>query len=179
MKISWKGITAAALWLVPSLAFAEMSASLRDFLVEYRCQLVDRLERIYEFGDHASHRDRFIAVTVPRHRHGYVQCMFAERRSLLFCEASSGFYYDKKSAPRTQWLARDKIEALARVGFSTDDSKGNFSLEKPLDRQPDFNALADLILQALHDGYDARAETKLRFDAPFAKRTTSSCIPVS
>lgn len=172
-------LVAAALWLVPSLACAEMPASLRALLLEYRCPLVDRLERIYEFGDHNSHRDRFIAVTAPRHRHGYVQCMFAERRSLLYCEASSGFYYDKEGAPRTQWLARDKIEALSRLGFSTDDSKGNFSLENPLGPRPDFNALADLILQALHDSYEARAETKLEFDAPFAKRATSSCIPLS
>jgi hypothetical protein len=164
---------------MPSLAWAEMSASLRGLLIEYRCQLVDRLERIYEFGDKASDRNRFIAVTVPQHRHGYVQCMFAERGSLLYCEASSGFHYDKEGAPRTQWLERGKIEALARLGFSTDDSKGNFSLEKPLDRRPDFNALADLILQALHDGYDARAETKLRFNAPFARRAMSSCIPLS
>lgn len=179
IRARWMGVAAVVLWLMPSLALAQMPSSLRELLVEYRCQLVDRLERIYEYGDHDSHRDRFIAVTVPQHRHGYVQCMFAERRSLLYCEASSGFYYDKQDAPRTQWLSRDKIDALGRLGFSTDDSKGNFSLERPLDRRPDFNGIADLILQALHDGYDARATSKLRFNAPFARRATSSCVPLS
>lgn len=178
MTSYWNGIVATALWLMPSFALAEMPVSLRDLLVEYRCQLVDRLERVYEFGDRRSQRDRFIAVTAPQHPHGYVQCMFAKRGSLLYCEASSGFY-GKPDSSYAQRLSRDKIEALARLGFSTDDSKGNFSLEKLLDPRPNFNAIADLILQALHDGYDARAETKLRFNAPFAKRATSSCIPIS
>jgi hypothetical protein len=42
--------------------------------------------------------------------------------------------------------------------------------------RPDFNAIADLILTALHDGYGARATTRLRFR--FARRPNSSCIPV-
>src|SRR6185437_15894377 len=52
----------AAFWLVPSLALAEMPASLRALLVVYRCDVVKRLEQIYVTGDPASDRDRFIAV---------------------------------------------------------------------------------------------------------------------
>lgn len=166
--------------LLPGLASAqEMKSSLRELLIEYRCPVVDRLERIYEHGDHSSHRDRFIAVTVPEHRHGYVQCIFVERRSQVLCEASSGYFYDKKDAPRTFWHPPDVVAALDRLGFSTDDSKGNFRLMREVGERPDFNALADLILKALHDGYGARAETNLRFNAPFAKRATTSCVPVS
>ena len=175
----WNGITIAALWLIPSLAFAQMPASLRDLLVEYRCQLVDRLERIYEYGDHDSHRDRFIAVTVPEHRHGYVQCMFAANRTKLLCEASSGYYYNRTGAPRTFHLSTEAIAGLARLGFSTDDSAGNFRYEAGIGSPPDLNAIADLILAALHDGYGARADSRLSFNAPFAPRATSKCIPVS
>jgi hypothetical protein len=35
------------------------------------------------------------------------------------------------------------------------------------------------MLKALHDGYGARADMTLRFNAPFAPHTSSQCIPVS
>lgn len=172
-------LVAAAMFL-PVLAWAqEIKSSLRELLIEYRCSVVDRLERIYEHGDHSSQRDRFIAVTVPEHQHGYVQCIFVERRSHVLCEASSGYFYNKKGEPRTLWHPPETVAALGQLGFSTDDSKGNFQLMREVGERPDFNALADLILKALHDGFGARAETNLRFSAPFAKRATTSCVPVS
>jgi hypothetical protein len=170
---------ATVLCILPSLAYAEISPTLRALLVEYRCQLVNRLERIHEFGDRASARDRFIAVTVPEHRHGYVQCMFIHGGLQMLCEASSGFYYDKEGSSRTFWLAPESVSALGRLGFSTEGSDGNFRMEFDVAARPDFNAIADLILTALHDGYGARAQTKLQFNAPFARRPNSSCIPVS
>lgn len=154
-------------------------SSLREFLVQYRCPVVDRLDRIYEAGDHASHRDRFLALTVPEHPHGYVQCIFFERRTKMLCEASSGFPYSKPGTARTMRLSAEAISALGRLGFSTDDSAGNFSIEFDVANPPDFNAIADFMLKALYDGYGARAETKLKFNAPFARRPTTKCIPVS
>jgi hypothetical protein len=164
---------------IPAAFAQEMRARLRALLVEYRCPIVDRLERIYEFGDHSSQRDRFIAVTVPGHRHGYVQCIFQDARSKVLCEASSGYYYDKEGAPRTFWHPPEVVAAIGKLGFSADDSQGNYQLRREVGKRPDFNALADLILKSLHDGYGARAEMKLRFNAPFAKRASSSCVPVS
>jgi hypothetical protein len=139
--------------LAASPTFAQqMSDTLRALLIEYRCQIVDRLERIYEFGDHSSHRDRYIAVTVPEHRHGYVQCMFVERRTQVLCEASSGFYYDKEGEPRTFRHPPEVPAALGRLGFSTDDTQGNYQMLFEVGKRPDFNAIADLILKSLHDG---------------------------
>jgi hypothetical protein len=166
--------------LAAAPAFAQqMSSTLRALLIEYRCPLVERLERIYEFGDHSSHRDRFIAVTVPEHRHGYVQCMFVDHRSRVLCEAASGFYYDKADEPRTFRHPPEVIASLGKLGFSTDDSQGNFQLTQDIGPRPNFNSIADLILKSLHDAYGVRAETRLRFNAPFAKRATTSCVPVS
>ena len=179
MNTAPKVAAIAALCLVPTLAFAEMSSSLQALLIEYRCPLVDRLERIYEFGDRASARDRFIAVTVPEHKHGYVQCMFIEKGRAMLCEASSGFHYTRKDERRTFWLDPKSVLALVRLGFSADDSEGNFATVFDVAEAPDFNAIADLILRALHDGYAARAETRLQFNAPFARRENSKCIPVS
>jgi hypothetical protein len=105
--------------------------------------------------------------------------MFIESRTRILCEASSGYYYNKDGATRTFFLPPDAIAALGRLGFSTDDSQGNFRYEAGIAEPPDLNAIADLILTALHDGYGARAEAELRFNAPFAPRSTSRCIPVS
>jgi hypothetical protein len=168
----------AAFCLVPSLALAEMSTSLRALLVAYRCDVVKRLEQIYVTGDPASDRDRFIAVTVPAHPHGYVQCIFHDNQTGLYCEASSGFYYAKAGEPRFRQSAAT-IAALARMGFDTDDSSGNFNIDLPIADTPDFNAAADFILHALHDGYGARGDMALQFNAPFAPKTPSTCVPVS
>jgi hypothetical protein len=178
-RVCASGVAALALLLSTVIVFAQTNISLRHFLAAYRCNLVDRLERIYESGDPSDPMDRFIAVTVPRHPHGYVQCMFYDHQTKLLCEASSGYHYDKKGAPRTFWQSPETIAALASLGFSTDDSEGNFRVDFDVATPPDLNAIADLILSALHDGYGARAETNLRFNAPFAPRATSKCIPVS
>jgi hypothetical protein len=171
-------ILVIALLATATGGLAEESTSLHELLVEYRCPVVDRLERVYEAGDPSSHRDRFVAITVPEHPHGYVQCMFHDRRKRVLCEASSGFFFDPPGTPRSFYLSAAAIASLARLGFSTDDSKGNFQIDFAVGDDPDLNAIADLILKALHDGYGARATTRLRFNAPFAPRPTSRCIPV-
>jgi hypothetical protein len=156
-----------------------MSGTLRALLTEYRCPVVDRLERIYEAGNPTLDRDRFLAITVPQHRNRYVQCIFQEARSKLLCEASSGFYFSKRTEPRTFRLPPSSIDALARLGFSTDDSAGNFQRMIDVGSRPNFNAMADLILKALHDAYGARAVSRLEINAPFAPRPSSTCIPLS
>jgi type III secretion system-like peptide-binding chaperone len=160
-------------------AFAQAKGTLRLLFAAYRCEVVARLERIYQTGNPAVDRDRFLAVTVTAHPHGYVQCMFYDNRASLICEASSGYYTTKPARPRTYWLPPQSIEALERLGFSTDDSKGNFRHGRDVASPPDFNAIADLILTALHDAYGARADSKLKFNAPFAPGQPTSCVPVS
>jgi hypothetical protein len=149
---------------------------LLEYLEKYRCPVADRLSRLFDAGDPAQSRNRFIAVTLPDR--GYVQCRFHDSETRMQCEASSGFYETKPGALRTAYLAADKIAALGRLGFSTDDSQGNFSLDVAVPKEPDFGAIADLILKALYDGYDARADKALLFTAPFAPGLTLACDPV-
>lgn len=153
--------------------------SFHDLLVNYRCEVVNRLEQIYRTGDPSKDRDRFIAITVLPHPHGYVQCIFHDNQTALYCEAASGWWFDKEGEPRTFHQPAAAVAALARMGFDTDDSQGNFKIDLPIAEPPDFNAAADFILRALHDGYGARADTRLQFNAPFAPKTPSTCIPVS
>jgi hypothetical protein len=153
--------------------------SFRDLQVAYRCEVVQRLERIYATGDPASERDRFLAITLPDIRGNYVQCIFHDANRKIYCEASSGFWLTKKGGVRTFRQPPATVAALANLGFDTDDSTGNFKIDRETGERPDFNALADFILHALHDGYGARHDVVLKFNAPFAPKTPTSCVPVS
>jgi len=161
------------------MARAQAADSLRALLVEYRCPIVDRLDRIYDHASPDDYRDRFLAVNLSGHPHGYVQCMFVAGRTRILCEASSGYYYNADGGPRTFYLPQAAIAALGRLGFSTDDTSGNFRYEAALGSPPDLNAIADLMLAALHDGYGARAGSRLSFNAPFAPRPSAKCVPLS
>ena len=165
--------------LIATTVASAQTGTLRALLAEYRCPVVDRLDRIFDHPKPTDFLDRFLAVTHVGHPHGYVQCIFIANRTRVLCEASSGYYYNKDGAPRTFFLPKDSIAALGRLGFSTDDSKGNFRFEAGIAAPPDLNAIADLILAALHDAYGARADTELRFNAPFAPGTASKCVPIS
>jgi hypothetical protein len=175
----WRRALLAVVFGVPILAAAQPADTFHDLLVQYRCPVVDRLEQVYAAGDPASSRHRFLAITVPHAMQAYVQCTFHDNNTKLYCEAASGFYYDGPGEPRTFHHPARVIAALGRLGFSTDDSAGNFNADLDVADPPNFNTLADFMLKALHDAYGARADMKLEFNAPFAPRPTSKCIPVS
>ena len=165
--------------MIAATTASAQTGTLRALLTEYRCPVVDRLDRIFDHPKPTDFRDRFLAVTLVGHPHGYVQCMFVGNRTRVLCEASSGYFYNKAGAPRTFFLPKESIASLGRLGFSTDDSKGNFRFETGIAAPPDLNAIADLILAALHDAYGARADAELRFNAPFAPGAASKCKPIS
>ncbi|MGA8653898.1 MAG: hypothetical protein WB677_25355 [Xanthobacteraceae bacterium] len=169
----------AAILLGPATVLAEdASTSFHDLLVEYRCPVVDRLEQIYEAADTASPQNLFLIIDFAARPQDYVQCVF-DTRTRMLCEASSGFYYNKPTEPRSYRLPASAIAALGRLGFSTDDSAGNFQIWLDVTDPPDFNRIADFMLKALHDGYGARAGVTLEFNAPLAPRASSQCTPVS
>jgi hypothetical protein len=164
--------------LTPEMTSAQDATTFEQFLQQYRCPVIDRLQRIYATGDPEKFRDEYLIVDLPPRRENYVQCLFY-RTDKIMCEAASGFYLNAPEEPRTMYLPPSAIAALARLGFSTDDSQGNFRIDFDLANPPDFNAIATLILRALHDAYGARAQTKLDFHAPYAEQVGSKCTPVS
>jgi hypothetical protein len=175
----WRRALVAAAFGLPIVAAAQPTDTFHDLLVEYRCPVIDRLEQVYAAGDPASSRHRFLAIEVPHAMQAYVQCIFHDNNTKLCCEAASGFYLDGPGEARTFHHPPAVIAALGRLGFSTDDSAGNFNVDLDVPNPPNFNTLADFMLKALHDGYGARADMKLQFNAPFAPHATSKCIPVS
>ena len=166
------------LFAAPVAWAQDSSDTLHDLLVQYRCPVVDRLERVYPTDDRTDTQDNFLIIDFPGHRQDYVQCVFDTRTKVL-CEASSGYFYDSPDKPRTYRLPASAIAALGRMGFSTDDSAGNFRIWLDVADPPDFNRLADFMLRALYDGYGARANMNLQFSAPLAPHSSSKCIPVS
>lgn len=159
-------------------ALAQEPTSLERFLDQYRCPVVDRLERIYAAGDPQKYPDEYLIIDIPPRLETYVQCLFYAK-SKLYCEAASGYFLNRPDKPRTMRLPANAVDALGRLGFSTDDSKGNFGIYLDIAEPPDFTAIAELMLKALHNAYGAEADTKLRFHAPYARRATGKCEPVS
>jgi hypothetical protein len=169
-----------AMLALSAVAVARDVNSYQKLLSRYLCPVVDRLERVYAMGDPAAHSDEYLIVAIDGRDETYVQCLFyrTDESEKIMCEAASGFYLTKPGQRRTVRLAADAIAALARLGFSTDDSQGNFRIDLDAD-PPDFRAIGELILKALHDAYGARAESKLLLIAPYAPRGAPKCVPVS
>jgi hypothetical protein len=171
--------------LLACVLVAPARADRAAFIGEHRCAVTERLERIHARGDRATSKDRFLAITTmwrgaPQ---AYVQCIFFENDTKMYCEASSGFY-ERKPEERRVAPVPGSITAIAALGFSTDPSEGNFSQEIDLGDPPDVSRAADLMLSTLHDAYGARLWTELKYNAPFAptlSRTPrpSRCIPTS
>jgi hypothetical protein len=179
-KMLARAFAVVAALLAPTAAGAEddAAATLRDLLAQYRCPVVDRFEQIYNAAPHSHPQNLFLIVYFAARPHDYVQCVF-DPLTYMFREAASGFYDNVASEPRTRHLPATAIAALGRLGFSTDDSAGNFRIGFEVKEPPDFNTVADLILQALHDAFDARAGVTLLIEAPLAPRPTGRCVPVS
>ncbi len=97
------------------------------------------------------------------------------------CEAASGFYATAAEAPRVSPTRR---QALARLGFSSDGSHGNFQHFFRIRSAAEYAGIADMLLTALYEGYDVRIRDAIDVEAPFAllRRGTpwrDRCTPVS
>jgi hypothetical protein len=177
-KIFARTLLLTAALLTPEMTTAQDATTFEQFLAQYRCPVIDRLQRIYATGDPEKFPDEYLILDMPPQRENYVQCLFY-RTDKIMCEAASGFFLNAPGESRTMYLPPSAIVALARLGFSTDDSRGNFRIDLDLANPPDFNAVATLMLRALYDAYGARAQTKLDFHASYAEQAGSKCTPVS
>ncbi|MCC0055806.1 MAG: hypothetical protein H6883_06690 [Rhodobiaceae bacterium] len=165
-------MAAAAAFLIA--AGTASAGTLEDLISEYRCPLIEKLEKTHMAYRAVAGRDRFLSVSVPEHPHGYVQCLFHDGNRQLHCEAASGYF----SAQQYR-LPADRVAALGRLGFATGVSDANYGIDFDMPLNPDFDRLARLLLTALHDGYGARAATRLRINAPFVPSAAPACAPVS
>jgi hypothetical protein len=157
---------------------AGSSTDLAAFLAAYRCDVVERLQMIHA---DPTPKKRYLVIGLLDPPEAYVQCLFVENDSKILCEAESGFYRQKAGEPRQFRVTPQALAALARLGFSTDDSEGNYQRMIDLASTSDFAGVADLILSALYQGYGAGLDSRMEWQAPLApgRGTFARCAPLS
>jgi hypothetical protein len=171
------GITLSMTVCVASAA-PETSDDLSSFVATYHCAVVELLARIHSHKLPAP--DPFLILENAAN-HGYVQCLYYDMDRQMLCEAESG-WWDKPSE-RPRFTAEQK-QGLAKLGFSTDGSHGNFQKRLHFDAaSPDYGDVADLMLSALYIAYDTHLSTGVRAHGPYATRrgllSKSRCNPTS
>lgn len=143
------------------------------FIENNRCDIVERLRSIHERGPRSTSQDRFLIAApfgAPEH---YVQCIFFDDDTKMFCEAASGRYGitgDLLDAPSS-----DATTALKTLGFALEEPHRNFTREIEIGSGPDLDRVADLMLGALHDGYHVGSEDALDLIAPMALPSLDAC----
>jgi hypothetical protein len=145
--------------LLPERTAAQSAETREALLAAERCVLAAQLRAVYERPSAFKERNRFLVVSVAARPQSYVQCMFADNRDKLYCEASSFYYAAKKSRPRTIYPSPQAMAALQKLGFATGAAEKNFPYERT----------------ALHDAYGAREDTGLKTRAPFAGSLIVAC----
>jgi hypothetical protein len=141
--------------LAASLAFAAPAfgetSDVEVFVMIHRCEVLTVLTMLYETSGHPI--DRYLILGWTPLDRDYVQCEFEPDNSAILCEASSEFYY------KDGWrVSAEGKAALARLGFSMDDSKGNYAQSLDLEGRPNLEKTAQLMLTALYVGYHGRPD---------------------
>ncbi|MBN9598095.1 MAG: hypothetical protein J0G28_00300 [Afipia sp.] len=154
---------------------AQTSDSQNALLAKYRCQLSDMLRQVYEAPSAYKQLNRFLVLSGPSRSSDYVQCMFGENRTKLYCEASTGYYDVAEDKPRRRYPSDTVNEAFRRLGFAVGSGEKNYPYERDFTGTPDFDEIAKLMLLTMHDGYGARAQTTLKVHAPFARKPPAGC----
>ena len=132
----------------------------------YQCSLADLIGKIVAHRNKPGEKGRFIVLASAGPAANYVQCAFDDANRRGLCEAASGWWNDHATKPH---FSPAQLAALARLGFSTDGSRGNFQQQMhfPPDG-PEPYALAEMMLRALYEGYGARKDMQIKVVAPFA-----------
>lgn len=115
--------------------------------------------------------DRYLILWSKRKPEYYVQCLFHDEDRQIYCEAASGFY---RYADRVGGFATlQRIDALASLGYSTDGSKGNFSLDR------DFHGaeeIATLMLATLARVFELSDRDILEFNSPHLSKHNANRV---
>jgi hypothetical protein len=165
----------ATIVLMPCFGAAATDApvDLEAFRSKFRCDVLERLAYIHMHGDRAG-PDRFIVVAVEGYPQAYVQCIFIDGDTKMLCEASSGYFAQLPGKQRRFRIKPRGVHILEELGFSIDDSDGNYQRMVELGRPADLLAIADLILTTLYRVYGAEHATALEFKAPLAPDSAPS-----
>jgi hypothetical protein len=189
-KTHWRQETIAALLLACTACASGDSATakppdtLGELMDVHRCETIVRLEQVRSSKEAAGQpkkKDRYIVLSSARNQNHFVQCIFIDDDARMLCEASSGFYVRNRPETPKPFLGTPARDALVSLGFSSDDSDGNFQHFVDMKPGNSLETVADLVLTALHNGYGVRRLTKLTFMAPLGPggdAVKHRCVPV-
>jgi hypothetical protein len=167
---------AAALVLGAHAALAG-SSGLDAFVAQHKCRVAEGLRMIA--ATTTADRDPFLILAWPRSSpvQAYVQCLFNDDSSQIYCEAQSGTL-DPEPGRRPSPAG---LAALARLGFDMDASKGNFERRIPVKQPGDIDAIAAFMLSALYSGYEGVDDRPIDWVSPNAseKEAARRCAPIS
>ncbi len=86
------------------------------------------MKAVYERPSAVKERGPFLVMSVKGQPQAYVQCMFADNRKKLYCEASSGDYTERDSKPCMSCLSQEFVAALGRLGFAIETGGKNYPI---------------------------------------------------
>jgi hypothetical protein len=112
----------------------------------------------------------------PKGRLGaYAQCAFFDGGHSVHCEVASPFYARWNNPPD---IARKP--AVARLGYSLDDSKGNYIREFKVDDEKS-PPLAEFMLRSLYESFLDNPDARVMFETPLARSVPAgdACAPTS
>ncbi len=168
-------LSAFARGMPPSESADDLSA----FVETYHRAVVELLDRIYA-NPNPDESSRFLILDRVDAPNYYVQCALDKDDHEVLCEAASGYFAPPNTGP---WFTPEQKQALAGLGFAMDEPQANFRRIVRFESEPDCDAIADLLLTALHVGYDVRMDTVIGVTAPFAMPrgilARDRCIPIS
>jgi hypothetical protein len=162
-KLCVIALLATVLAPLPSaLAAGRADPALETLRQQHFCEILGYLTAIRSRP--LALKDRYLVVDVPK-TPGYVQCIFFDNDRKALCEVASGFY----DQPDIQYVAPDRLAAVAQLGFSLDASKGNYRQERTIKGAASVAKVADLIIRAMHGAYGATPDREFRYEAPLVK----------
>ncbi len=145
-----------------ALAAGRADPELETLRQQHFCEVLGYLNAIR--SQPLTLEDRYLIIDRPKVP-GYVQCIFFDDDRKILCEVASGFYDE----PDIQYVAPDRLAALAPLGFSLDASKGNYRQERTIKNGASVAEIADLLIRAMHDVYGATSDSRFRYEAPLVK----------
>ena len=153
--------------------FGGAATSRARFIARHRCALVERLETMHLRGLVEDSRDRFLIVTLRGAPQRDVQCIFHDRDTRMFREASSGTHGPTGEG----WLqlGPTKRAALNALGYVQASPRENFARDVAIGDPPDVTIAADLMRAALHDGHGAGPGSVIEIRAPYGDDSVAAC----
>lgn len=123
------------------------------------CEILGYLQAIKH--DRRKSDDRYLIVSLDDANH-YVQCLFYQRNQRILCEIASGFYM----IPRQHHVPPERMPALVALGYSLNDSEGNFQQRRRVHGDATLPDIAELFIRSLREVYGVTAKAQFHYDAP-------------